>query len=118
MNSFQNPRALLPPPMTFINLSLGAQDVSSHSEGSFTGQISAKQLLRVTDRLKYCIVGHSELRHKGDSNFLVREKSLQLINNNIEPILCIGEDKESLLKGERESGKRKNTPDLQWCIIL
>ena len=87
----------------FTYLSIGAQDVSSHREGSFTGQISAKQLLKATNKLKYCIVGHSEVRHKGDSNFLVREKSEQLINNKIEPILCIGEDKESLGKGERES---------------
>ena len=87
----------------FTYLSIGAQDVSSHREGSFTGQISAKQLLKATNKLKYCIVGHSEVRHKGDSNFLVREKSEQLINNKIEPILCIGEDKDSLGKGERES---------------
>tara|TARA_Y200000002_G_scaffold77088_1_gene60645 strand:+ start:455 stop:1171 length:717 start_codon:yes stop_codon:yes gene_type:complete len=87
----------------FPNLIIGAQDVSSHSEGSFTGQISAKQLLGASERLKYCIVGHSEARSKGDNNLLVREKSEQLRNNNIEPILCIGENIEVLRKGKRDS---------------
>ena len=89
----------------FTYLSIGAQDVSSHGEGSFTGQISAKQLLKATNKLKYCIVGHSEVRHKGDSNFIVREKSEQLINNNIEPILCIGEDLNIREKGFLEVEK-------------
>ena len=87
----------------FINFNIGAQDVSSHSEGSFTGQISAKQLLGASKRLKYCIVGHSEARSKGDSNLIVREKSEQLRNNKIDPILCIGEAKDVLIKGKRES---------------
>ena len=53
--------------------------------------------------MKYCIVGHSEARSKGDSNLIVREKSEQLRNNKIEPILCIGEAKDALSKGKRES---------------
>ena len=47
------------------NLIMAAQDVSIHDDGPFTGQISALQLSRSSEKLKYCLVGHSEVRSKG-----------------------------------------------------
>ena len=84
------------------NLIMAAQDVSIHDDGPFTGQISALQLSRSSEQLKYCLVGHSEVRSKGDSNSLVRKKSEKLESNNINSILCVGEDETILNKGERE----------------
>ena len=84
------------------NLIMAAQDVSIHDDGPFTGQISAYQLSRSSEQLKYCLVGHSEVRFKGDSNSIVKRKSQKLKGCNINSILCVGEDKSILNKGERE----------------
>ena len=84
------------------NLIMAAQDVSIHDDGPFTGQISAYQLSRSSAQLKYCLVGHSEVRFKGDSNSIVKKKSQKLEGCNINSILCIGEDESILNKGERE----------------
>ena len=56
---------------------------SIHDDGPFTGQISAYQLSRSSKQLKYCLVGHSEVRSKGDSNSIVRKKSQKLEGCNI-----------------------------------
>ena len=84
------------------NLIMAAQDVSIHDDGPFTGQISAYQLSRSSEQLKYCLVGHSEVRFKGDSNSVVKKKSQKLESYNINSILCVGEDESILNKGERE----------------
>ena len=84
------------------NLIMAAQDVSIHDDGPFTGQISAYQLSRSSEQLKYCLVGHSEVRFKGDSNSIVKKKSQKLEGCNINSILCVGEDESILNKGERE----------------
>ena len=84
------------------NLIMAAQDVSIHDDGPFTGQISAYQLSRSSEQLKYCLVGHSEVRFKGDSNSIVRKKSQKLEGCNINSILCVGEDESILNKGARE----------------
>ena len=60
------------------NLIMAAQDVSIHDDGPFTGQISALQLSRTSEQLKYCLLGHSEVRSKGDTNSLIRIKSKKL----------------------------------------
>lgn len=81
------------------NYLLGAQNVSSNLSGAFTGEISAEQLKE--ENVKYCIVGHSERR-------LLQKESLQEISSkiknlqeqNIIPILCVGETKE-----EKEENK-------------
>ena len=84
------------------NLIMAAQDVSIHDDGPFTGQISAFQLSRSSKQLKYCLVGHSEVRFKGDSNSTVKKKSQKLEGCNINSILCVGEDESILNKGDRE----------------
>ena len=81
------------------NFYIGAQNVSQHLEGAFTGEISCKSLSEL--KIDFCIVGHSERRqvfHENNSD--VKSKSMQLINNNIVPIICIGETLE-----EKKNGK-------------
>jgi triosephosphate isomerase len=67
-----------------------AQDVSAHTKGAFTGEISAAMLasLHVTGSL----VGHSERRqYHNESSAMLKEKVNQLIANNLISIYCIGE---------------------------
>jgi len=55
-------------------LDLGAQDVSQHAQGAYTGEVSAAMLREFG--VRYCIVGHSERRqYHGESDALVAEKA-------------------------------------------
>jgi triosephosphate isomerase len=71
------------------NVFIGAQNSSSESEGSFTGQISAPMIK--DGGLTHVIVGHSESRSMGESNELINKKILNLLKNKLIPVLCIGE---------------------------
>jgi len=80
-------------------VTLGAQDVSEHDNGAYTGDISAEMLREMN--VKYVIVGHSERRlyHK-ETNKQVRAKAAAAIKNGIIPIICVGETAK-----EKESGQ-------------
>ena len=78
---------------------VGAQNVSEHEKGAYTGEVSATILHSF--HVKYCIIGHSERRqYFGDTDELVKKKWIQLRSAGINPIICVGETLE-----ERESGK-------------
>jgi triosephosphate isomerase len=72
------------------NVWIGAQNVSEYTSGAYTGEISANML---TDScIKFCLVGHSERRHIfGETNEQTNLKIVRLLENNITPLLCIGE---------------------------
>jgi len=71
-------------------IGLGAQDVSPHDDGAYTGDISASMLLKLG--CKYVVVGHSERRQYHDeTDQLVNQKALQCLKNGLQPIICIGE---------------------------
>ena len=77
----------------------GAQDVSAHKEGAYTGEVSARMLSDLGCR--YAIVGHSERRrYHGETDALVAEKAKRLLEEGITPILCVGEPLEVREKGE------------------
>jgi triosephosphate isomerase len=77
----------------------GAQDVSVHDEGAFTGEVSARMLRDAG--AQYVIVGHSERRMlHGETNSQVGAKAHRVLINGITPIVCVGETKE-----ERAAGK-------------
>ena len=72
------------------NFSVGAQNCSDHSEGAYTGEISAKMLKSM--EIEYCIVGHSERRkYFNEDSKMLAEKVNQLLDNEISPIFCCGE---------------------------
>ena len=71
------------------NCYLGAQNVCKSDVGAHTGDISANILK--SHGVEYCIVGHSEIRATGETNEEVKEKVLKLFEQNITPIMCIGE---------------------------
>jgi triosephosphate isomerase (TIM) len=77
----------------------GAQDVSEHAKGAYTGEVSAAML--VDFGCRYAIVGHSERRalHAEDSR-LVGRKLRAAQAAGITPIVCVGET-----LAERESGR-------------
>lgn len=76
-----------------INISLGAQNVGVKESGAFTGEVSASQLKSYN--VKYCLVGHSERReYQNESLLEINEKVKRLFEEDIIPILCIGETKE------------------------
>ena len=72
------------------NVKVGAQDCHFlQSHGPFTGSINAN-LLKITGA-KYVIIGHSENRARGDTNYLINLKIRAALNKNLKIIFCIGE---------------------------
>lgn len=79
-------------------VSWGAQDVSEHDQGAYTGEVSGSMLQDFGCR--YVIVGHSERRSfYGDSDDVVAAKYEAALRNGLTPILCVGES-----LAEREAG--------------
>ena len=77
---------------------VGAQNVSEHEEGAYTGEISVRSLKETN--VDFCIVGHSERRQifkEKDQD--INLKSQRLVANNVIPIICIGETLEQKEKG-------------------
>lgn len=76
-----------------VKAKLGAENVSSRKDGAYTGEVSASQLKSYD--VEYTIVGHSERREYQKETFKdINEKVKRLFEENITPILCIGESKE------------------------
>lgn len=72
---------------------LTAQDVSNNKDGSFTGDISAKQLKSIG--VNSVIIGHSERRNLyNETSSLINEKIKIALKNNLKVILCVGETEE------------------------
>lgn len=68
----------------------GAQNVSVHSKGAFTGEVSASMLKDFN--CHYVIVGHSERRqYHFETNEIVAQKTFKAIAANLVPIVCVGE---------------------------
>ena len=74
-------------------ISYGAQDVSVHDKGAYTGEVSADMLADLGAH--YVTVGHSECRqYHGDTDFTVGQKALALLEKGNSPIICVGESLE------------------------
>lgn len=83
------------------SISIGAQNMSQHLEGAYTGEVSALMLKEIG--AKFVILGHSERRHFfKESEKDIFEKVLTALSQNILAIVCIGETLE-----EREGGQTK-----------
>ncbi|NTW38960.1 MAG: triose-phosphate isomerase [Cellulomonadaceae bacterium] len=73
-----------------LELSYGAQDVSAHTEGAYTGEISPVMLAKLG--VKYVAVGHSERRqYHGEDDALCAAKVASAFGQGVVPILCVGE---------------------------
>jgi triosephosphate isomerase len=89
------------------NLDLGAQDMSEHNPGAYTGEIAAEMLKELS--VRYVILGHSERRqyHK-ESDELISRKAQAAHAASLQPIICVGE---TLV--EREAGQMKKVLETQ-----
>jgi len=90
----------------------GAQDVSAHAAGAYTGEVSAAMLQDFGS--KFAIVGHSERRsyHK-ESSALVALKALAAVQAGLVPVVCVGETLE-----EREAGQTAAVVGAQLQAVL
>jgi triosephosphate isomerase len=93
-------------------IELGAQDVSQHEAGAFTGEISGAMLKEFG--LRYVLVGHSERRqYHGESDALVASKAQRALACGITPIVCVGET-----LTEREAGKTEEVVKRQLAAVI
>lgn len=90
----------------------GAQNLSEHSQGAFTGEVSAAMLLDFGCR--YVIVGHSERRsYYGDTDAVVAAKYGAAVKAGLTPILCLGETLE-----QREAGTTADVVNTQLEAVI
>lgn len=82
-----------------LKIKYGAQDVSVHEEGAYTGEISAGMLAKLG--CSYVVVGHSERReYHGETDDLVNAKAHRAHAAGMVPIVCVGEGLEVRKAGE------------------
>ncbi|AFR08055.1 triose-phosphate isomerase [Nocardiopsis alba] len=73
-----------------LRIGFGAQDISAHDKGAYTGEISGAMLAKL--ECSYVLVGHSERReYHNEDDALVNAKVKAAYKNGIVPILCVGE---------------------------
>ena len=90
----------------------GAQDVSEHARGAYTGEVSAAMLAEFGCR--YALVGHSERRALfGESSATVASKAQAALTAGLTPIVCVGET-----LAEREAGATHAVVGAQLGAVL
>ena len=78
-----------------LPIGYGAQDVSAHDSGAYTGEVSGAFLAQLG--CTYVIIGHSERRqYHGESDAAVNEKVLAAHRHGLVPVVCVGETAEDL----------------------
>lgn len=76
-----------------LEITYGAQDVSTHESGAYTGEVSATMLAKLGCR--WVVVGHSERReYHGETDELVAQKAAAALGEGMSPIVCVGESLE------------------------
>jgi len=107
-----SPTLLVFPPLVFLEnligcyrespIGFGAQDVSEHAKGAYTGEVSAEMLADIGAR--WCLVGHSERRsYHGEDSALVARKAKACLDAGLTPIVCVGES-----RSDREGGRTED----------
>jgi triosephosphate isomerase len=90
----------------------GAQDVSQHEAGAFTGEVSAAMLKDLG--IRYAIVGHSERRqYHGETDAVVALKAQRALACGVTPIVCVGET-----LAEREAGLTEEVVKRQLAAVI
>lgn len=93
-------------------LGWGAQDVSAHASGAYTGEISAAMLQDFG--CGYVVIGHSERRaYHGETDAQVAAKTVAALAAGITPIVCIGET-----LAQREAGQTNAVVEQQLGAVL
>jgi triosephosphate isomerase len=87
-----------------LQIAYGAQDLSPHDSGAYTGEISGPMLAKLG--CSYVVVGHSERReYHAETDDVVNAKVLAAVRNGLVPILCVGER----LEVRRDGGQVAHT---------
>lgn len=93
-------------------IGVGAQDVSQHEQGAFTGEASAAMLKEFG--VRYALVGHSERRqYHGETDAVVAAKAQAALAKGITPIVCVGET-----LAEREAGQTEAVVRRQLAAVI
>ncbi|WP_295521232.1 triose-phosphate isomerase [Limnohabitans sp. Rim8] len=93
-------------------IELGAQDVSAHESGAYTGEVSADMLRDFS--VRYCVVGHSERRQfHAESDGVVAIKVQRALAAGITPIVCVGET-----LAERQAGLTEAVVRRQMAAVI
>jgi triosephosphate isomerase (TIM) len=91
---------------------VGAQDVSEHEAGAYTGEVSAAMLKDLG--VRYAIVGHSERRqYHGETDAVVAAKAQKALAYGVTPIVCVGETLQ-----EREAGHTEEVVKRQLAAVI
>lgn len=94
------------------NIAWGAQDVSKHQQGAFTGEVSAAMLADFA--CQWVLVGHSERRTlHGETDLLVAEKATAALAAGLTPVVCVGET-----LAEQEAGKTEDVIARQLAPVV
>lgn len=94
------------------NIKIGAQNMHWEEKGAFTGEVSGKMLKAIG--VKYVIIGHSERRqYFAETDESVNNKIKAAFENNLNPIVCVGETLE-----QREEGKTEEIITNQTRLAL
>ncbi len=93
-------------------IALGAQDVSQHASGAFTGEVSAGMLNDFG--VRYVLVGHSERRqYHGETDAVVAAKAKAALAAGMIPIVCVGET-----LAQREAGETEAVVQRQLAAVI
>ncbi|MBU1007940.1 triose-phosphate isomerase [Candidatus Dependentiae bacterium] len=93
-------------------ISIGAQTVSRHTHGAFTGQVAPQSLQEIG--CTHCIIGHSETKKEFTENDkCIAQKCVHLLDYDITPIICIGETEQ-----ENKSEKTLGVLESQLAPLL
>ncbi|HSX10153.1 MAG TPA: triose-phosphate isomerase [Chlamydiales bacterium] len=94
------------------NLVIGAQNMNDAREGAFTGEIAGLMLKEAG--AAFVLLGHSERRHVfGETDALIHRKVLRALQDDLQPVLCIGETAK-----ERDAGKTEEVIERQLLSAL
>jgi triosephosphate isomerase (TIM) len=89
------------------NIRLGAQNMSEHNGGAYTGEIAAGMLKEFS--VRYVILGHSERRqYQKEPDALIARKAAAVHAASLKPIVCVGET-----LAEREAGQMQKVLETQ-----
>ena len=87
--------------LTGSSIGLGSQDFHPEPQGAWTGEIAPSML---NNLVGFAIIGHSERRtHFGETDALINQKALAAIENNLSPIICVGETLSQREQGEEHT---------------
>lgn len=93
-------------------LAFGAQDLSAHAQGAYTGEVSAAMLAECGCR--YVLVGHSERRqYHAEGDPMVAAKFAAAQAAGLVPVLCVGET-----LAERDAGRTEDVVGAQLAAVI